>query len=537
MELIDPMIPISPIIPLDSSKEKVEPSIESEAQQRVMPLSWLREIAETGQTVKCEFGWINRPNVDAKSDTITSLPALAPAVAAPMVAYCPELPRIAQTEMSCDAGTKIKPYDTMRKLMQMVPLLVVNSELYAYNGVYYQHLSPSTAHQLIVKMCRNDVKAVGTPSFARMVYDLLLMEPELQRGEIEINQRVVAFRNGVFSLDTGDFLPHSPVWFITYCLECQYLTNGTAVCPHFDSFLAQITGGDVVLAERIWQMIGYALTPDTNGKVFFILQGVSNSGKSVLSALLTSFFNAEAVITLDVHDMSEKFALSGLQGKALCLSPDLPAGVLDNKAVSKLKQLTGNDVVSTDVKYRDHAQFRCTATIVLASNYPLLMRQHDEALIDRAVVIPFQFSVPRESRNPHLLDCLKAERDAIATRAIGAYIQLVRRQYRFEGNYSLNAVTATYTQSGSNRIDLSSCIFTFLQSCFARDEDCGIFTDDAHRLYVRQYGSISPNVFSSTFSSYANQLYGAVKARKRRDGGANPLSYISGIRLVSGEEV
>jgi len=64
-------------------------------------------------------------------------------------------------------------------------------------------------------------------------------------------------------------------------------------CPVFDKFLHDISGGDPVLEMRIWEVMGYCLTPDLNAKKFFIFQGAHDSGKSLLCNLLSDFFQRQ----------------------------------------------------------------------------------------------------------------------------------------------------------------------------------------------------------------------------------------------------
>lgn len=526
--LIDPIIPIGQLRGQTENDGLIDP---------IIPIGQLKGQAENDGKTLCAVnltaGMVLKPvEVDLLSNAVHSLPNIAQ-VQLPQSLEQKDEP--AQYNLSRGVEAKVTAYDTAKKLMKQVPLLIIGSCLYMYNGIYYQRLTPSEAQRLIVEKCRKDVEQAGTPNLPRAVYDFLLMEPELARRGFNVNQKVVSFLNGVLQLDTYELKQNNPIWITTYCIQCRYL-GGNPISPRFDLFLNQITGGDTLLIERIWQMIGYVLTPDTSGKAFFLLQGVSNSGKSVLSALLSSFFNEDAISALDVHVLNEKFAVSELQGKALCISPDLPSGPLDNKAVSKLKQLTGNDVVSADVKYKDRVQFRCTAKIVLASNHPLLIREPDDAFIERVVVVPFNYATQKEYQDPHLLENLKTERDAIATKAIAAYFRLVGQKYQFSGNYILNSSAVLYTQNNSAGIDLPASVYNFLRLNFVQDTETEVFTEDAHCLFVEQYGAVSINAFSSIFSELAQQLYGAEKIRKRKQVGTNPLSCVEGIRLIMGEE-
>lgn len=183
-------------------------------------------------------------------------------------------------------------------------------------------------------------------------------------------------RSGIDEYAKSKFREQGGVDKTNYHIRAKFL-RGENRCPAFDKFLFQVSNGNLALISRIWEFLGYALTPDTAAKMLFLLQGVPNSGKSVLTELLSKLFSEDTVVTLDVHSYGEKFSVSELFSKSLALSPDLPAEALDAKSVGKLKQLTGNDVVSAAVKYKKNVQFKTTAKIVLATNHPLLLKVRD----------------------------------------------------------------------------------------------------------------------------------------------------------------
>ncbi len=274
--------------------------------------------------------------------------------------------------------------------------------------------------------------------FARMMPHI-----ECKVGENSTERyRFVTFENGTLDLKTGQLHPHSPQYFTTYCLKCQYNPSfANLSTPYFDTFLHQMSGGDRLLEARVLEFIGYCLVPDLDGRVIFLLQGYSGAGKSLISNFLRSLYPDEVVSSLNVHELGDKFAVSELSRKVICLSPDLPAGVLDDKSVSALKKLSGHDKVSSDVKFQSRVEFECEATFVLATNHMLCTKRRDEALIDRIVVIPFAFPVAKEARMPSLIDNLKEETDRIANRALQAYFCLRSKHYIFSGNYEINAVT------------------------------------------------------------------------------------------------
>ena len=433
---------------------------------------------------------------------------------------------------------KMSPYDTAQYLLTRFHMKSISNVLHIFDGQCYRPYPTDTALRFIVDKCRSQAKAAGTPSFPKSVYDCLRNEPriECKVGENSTERyRFVTFENGTLDLKTGQLHPHSPQYFTTYCLKCQYNPSfANLSTPYFDTFLHQMSGGDRLLEARVLEFIGYCLVPDLDGRVIFLLQGYSGAGKSLISNFLHSLYPDEVVSSLNVHELGDKFAVSELSRKVICLSPDLPAGVLDDKSVSALKKLSGHDKVSSDVKFQSRVEFECEATFVLATNHMLCTKRRDEALIDRIVVIPFAFPVAKEARMPSLIDNLKEETDRIANRALQAYFCLRSKHYIFSGNYEINAVTEATSISS----DLESCMAAFVQDWIIPDPNGGVHNCEACELFCSIYNlSINDNAFSRLFTRFVSQKHPIEHGRVRLPGGGNPKNYIKGIRLKDGGQV
>ena len=434
------------------------------------------------------------------------------------------------------AGDHATAYSLMQSLLKKVILRVKEKQLYCYTGTHYEPCSQQDAERLVVDVCRPEVAAVGASKLPKDVYAFLLMEPEIAIDAEKPDEKLLTFYNGLLDLDTGTLSPHNPQKFTTFCLECSLLTPDIpAACPVFEQFLRDITGGDISIIARIWEIIGYCLTPDIQGKVMFVFQGVPNSGKSLLSDLISSFFPPNKVSALDIHALRQQFAMSELEGKALCISPDLPNAPLDTASVSNIKKLTGRDVVSADKKYSARKQFKFTGKIIAVTNYPLLTTRRDDAFQERIVAVPFLYSVAPDRRKD-LLPYLLQERSAIATKALATYFELRRRNYRFSGFYRLNQVEVLYKECCPNNTPTTQ-IYRFAQQHFVADPNGFTFMDDAYSLYASIFGSLHINTFSMAFSSAAEALFGAVKARKRKANMPNAMSCLQGIRMKEGGPV
>ncbi len=421
-------------------------------------------------------------------------------------------------------------YEVMQFFLSQIGVIVVKERFYIYNGHSYVPSSNTEVARKIVEVCRSMV--YSRPSgFIDGVTNYILKEPNAFVLEQNLPKNLVAFQNGILNIDDFQLYKHSRIFLTVYEVLANYSPQSHIDTPFFDKFIYDISGGDATLSERIMQVVGYCLTPDTRGKCLFLFQGVGNSGKSVLTNLIQKLVSDNAVMQLDLSSFNDKFAMSNLVGKAVCSCPDLPSAPLEDKVVSKLKQLTGNDPVSSDVKYGNHVKFVCSAKIILTTNHALRMKTRDDAFLYRICTVPFRYSIQRENQNFDILDYLWSERDGIVTKALLAYSRLKSNGYCFEGNYRVNEVVSNdITSDGS----LDGSIYEFLIRNFIADKTKVIPTELIHKKYCEFYGFIPINTFSERFGKMATDVFHAEKTRSRLEAGSNPVSCFKGISFVEG---
>lgn len=358
------------------------------------------------------------------------------------------------------------------------------------------------------------------------VVNFLMREPQICVQQQDIPKNYVSFKNGVLDTTTRLFLKHSYSFLTLYYIDANYSPFSNLETPIFDNFINSITGGDLILAERIIQFIGYALTPDSNAKCLFLLQGVGDSGKSVFANFLQKLFNDDSVVQLEAEFFGEKFTTAELIGKALCYMPDIPPSPLDNSSVSRLKLITGNDRLKVHKKNEGNSDLITSAKFIIATNHALLTKTKDEPFFNRVITIPFRFAIPREERIVNLEELLLQEKDAIVTKAISAYFRLVDNGYKFAGDYQPNEIVFA---SETNDLDYTLQIYEFTKNKFIPNENGIVFVEDAFNLFCKTFDGISKKDFSHYFKQFTNDIFGAKKDRKRKAGFGNPLSCLTGI--------
>lgn len=412
-----------------------------------------------------------------------------------------------------------KPYYVAMELMTVLPLRMVDNALYAFDGRIYRFVSTEVIFRLIMGNCRQYIEIIGDASLIERVYKVIQAEPSIVLRPIH-QCRYVALEDGLLDLRSFCLRPHSPEIFVTTLLSGSFRKGQQGNCPRFCRFLEDIALGDSELVERIWQIIGYCMVPDTLGKVCFIFQGVENSGKSLLANLVSILLDDDTVTSVEFSALGERFGASVLVGKQLCLIPDMPSGVVDNKAVAMLKALTGGDMVTVDVKYQPRIKLQCQAKFIMVTNHPFLTKERDPALLSRIIVVPFQRSVPLELRERNLLEELKMEKDGIIYNGLLAYKRLEERKYRFAGNYPLNKSVSTDSLSGNEEVStgIHDILWKYCSIYLILEPGSFLPSSELYSHFQQVTGNAYPSgmmAFSNRIASIIDQMFPTKVTRKR----------------------
>ena len=405
-----------------------------------------------------------------------------------------------------------------------------NGSVYLYNGKYYKKLNDDQLKSKILSVLRGELEIKGNSKQLETVAAAIKAEPDIQVHEENLPVRGLCLRNCVIDIASMTCSDHNPQFFFTMQLQVDY--QGPQPTPVMDRFLYQIAGGDPVLIKRIWQVIGYCLVPqDNRAKRFFLYQGLGNTGKSVLGSLIASFYVESDVGSVDAFKLGDRFSLSALANKALNISMDLPSSALNDQAVGVIKQITGNDLVQVEEKYKTPYAARIGCKLIFGTNHQLRTNTFDAAFLRRVVLVVFNHPVPKQQRDHYLLDKLKLEKAGIFFKAMEAYRELVANNYIFAGDDVYDMVNTK--QAGEQLIDHDTLIEVFIERHVAPLPDGFVSTEDLHMLYMTENpdGLADRQKFSSKFKLLAAK-HGLVVVNKKKRINGEPTNGYEGIALV-----
>ncbi|MBF0416645.1 MAG: hypothetical protein HQL86_00135 [Magnetococcales bacterium] len=214
--------------------------------------------------------------------------------------------------------------------------------------------------------------------------------------------------NGTIDLQTMKLRKHCRDDMITKTLRIQYDKN--AQNARWLHFVNWCTCGDVELARFIQKAVGYSLTGETSEQILFYLYGLGANGKSTfietIFRLLESL--AERIpsesLMLQKSGSGQSNDIAGLVGKRLVVANEVGEGVTLNE--SRVKEITGSDMVAARRLYQEFFNFRPQFKLWIVGNHRPIIKGTDHGIWRRIRMIPFNAQIAEADKDPYLQSLL-----------------------------------------------------------------------------------------------------------------------------------
>ena len=204
----------------------------------------------------------------------------------------------------------------------------------------------------------------------------------------------------------------------------DYCTKQTAVCPApvatpcpmWMAFLNRVTGNNDTLIGFLQRYLGYCCTGHVYEHVVVFLYGTGGNGKGVFVSTVVGIFGDYAISAPMEMFLASKYdrhptEIARLKGARLVVAHETTKGRAWDEA--KIKNLTGGDRLSGRFMRGDFFDFTPTHKMIISGNTKPSLRNIDEGIRRRFLLVPFTVQIPPRERDPKLAEKLKTEWPAI----------------------------------------------------------------------------------------------------------------------------
>ena len=321
------------------------------------------------------------------------------------------------------------------------------------------------------------------------------------RGD-EIDQKpwLLAFKNGVIDLISGDFRDGEPEEYLLKASPHEW-KGYSSLCINWLKCLLIVFQKNKELIRFLQHLVGLCLVGKVVEHKIIIFYGQGRNGKSVIVEILLHCLGelAAPVQSSMLLDQGIKNSsgptpdIMSLKGRRVVIASETDEG--RRMSASKVKLFVGGDsLVGRNPHDKYETSFQPTHSLFLLTNHLPHASSYDFALWERIILIPFELSfVNRECQaenerpaDPNLLDKLKSE-----TPGILAWMVKGCLMYQQEG---LNMPVTVKQATGQYRKD-EDVLYDFVDEEFILKEDGEVGATDAYIRFEEWYErNISKNV-------------------------------------------
>ena len=352
-----------------------------------------------------------------------------------------------------ERGLKFMPGVLAGKMKDTEKVFYAAQQHYRYEDGVYSPIPEMEAQRMVqAKMLPEEAKMAQITDAEKQWR--LQIQKEIR--ELNANPFMINIKNGIYNVLEGKLYDHSPDILSTIQLNVRYDPN--ADCPLFKKFLSDSMDGDMDQVRLLQEMLGYFLVPITKSQKCFVIVGAAGAGKSVLLNVLNEILLGNGnVSNVSWQSLNERFKTAELFGKLANIFADLPTKNIDDNGI--FKALVGEDYLTVEKKNKDPFSFQSTARLLFSCNsIPKNYGDKSEGFYRRLIIIRFTHAVPKEKRDPMLLDKFRGEADGIFRFALEGLRQVINNDYRFDETEKNRTELQQYKED-------SDSVLSFVSEC------------------------------------------------------------------------
>lgn len=393
-------------------------------------------------------------------------------------------------------------------------------DLYLYrDGVYVEGVNILRAEieEILGELCAKNVTGEIIEKIKNRTITL--------REDLQSPRNLINFSNGIYNLDTGELLPHTPDHIFLTKLPTAF--DSQKDCPGIKQFLSQILDESDI--KIIQQWFGYVLYRKYFIKKAIIFVGEGNTGKTTLLRVLEAMIGRDNISGVSLQRISQdKFSAAHFWNKMVNIYDDLAFKDVNDNGGFKIA--TGGGLITGEYKFGNQFVFENYAKLTFACNkVPEVEDSNDPAYFERWIIIHFRREITKPDK--FLIDRITKpeELSGLANWALEGLKELLATQ-SFSYAKDSHEIKIEMQRSGSP-------IAQFVHDCLEESVGEWISKEEMHSAFIKYVRSKEmPPATIEDFGRKLPQYADYVTTSKKSVNGKQVTGWRNG-KLKAGEIV
>ena len=290
---------------------------------------------------------------------------------------------------SAEGEGKMSHTDIGDMLIEKYHLANIGGAIYGKLDGIYKSIDKTQFNRLVIEIERE-----ANSNKRREVLEYCTsMVPYYNPDVVMKNPELIPFSNGVVDITKQTVAPFEDYDMpftnrIDFDFPDMSQVNIFDRVPDLDNFLDAVTCGRGDRLQSLYEMAGACLYRMNALRGIFILVGNKANGKSTFLKFLNYCLGRENVSNLSLHDLSNPFYVTAIQGKLANLGDDIGDSFVADSSV--LKSIATSDRIMGNIKFKDPVMFTPYCTLIFTANFIPRISDPTGAVQNRLQFVKFE---------------------------------------------------------------------------------------------------------------------------------------------------
>jgi len=267
-------------------------------------------------------------------------------------------------------------------IVSQYDIISFGDNFYKFNGSYYKPAKTMDIERLI----HFEISKNLNSTCRQEILKFLRLKTQVDLEDFDKDWHKIATKGGILNLVNGDITLPTKADINTIFIPYEYSKN-VEYSPRIDEFMKEITNGDNIKMQFLYQIAGYSLLKKNMFEKFFIFKGEGGTGKSTFMNLIHKMVGGDTNTShVSLSDFDKDYYIASTLSKLLNIDDD----VVDGKALEntgRFKSIISGNIISVRQIYQAVISFVPYVTCMFSCNRLPKIMDKTSGLYRRMVLI------------------------------------------------------------------------------------------------------------------------------------------------------